>query len=104
MLKCELPELIATGESSSVEFKCDDIRPEQLAREVVALVNHRGGHALLGVGDDGSITGVQREDLERWVMDTVFARYTHLDPAVIRGGGSRRGETRRGSCGNAGSR
>lgn len=77
MLKSELLELIANGESSSLEFKRDDIRPEQLAREVVALVNHRGGRVLLGVDDDGSVVGIQREDLERWVMDTVFARYIH---------------------------
>lgn len=77
MLKAELLELIANGESSSLEFKRDDSRPEQLAREVVALVNHRGGQILLGVEDDGSIAGVRREDLERWVMDTVFARYVH---------------------------
>ena len=77
MLKSDLIQLIANGESSSVEFKRDDIRPEQLAREIVALVNHQGGQILLGVDDDGSIVGIQREDLERWVMDTVFARYVH---------------------------
>lgn len=77
MLKSELLELVANGESTLVEFKRDDVRPEQLAREVVALVNVRGGRILLGVEDDGSIPGIQREDLEHLVMDTVFARYVH---------------------------
>lgn len=77
MLKSELLELIANGESSYVEFKRDDVRPEQLAKEVVAMVNHRGGRILLGVDDDGSIVGIGRDDLERWVMDTVFARFVH---------------------------
>jgi ATP-dependent DNA helicase RecG len=29
---------------------------------------------LLGVEDDGAITGIRREHLEEWVMDTVFGR------------------------------
>ena len=77
MTKSELLELIANRESSGVEFKRDDLRPEQIAKEIVALANFRGGRLLLGVEDDGSISGVQRGDLERWVMDTVFRRYVH---------------------------
>jgi ATP-dependent DNA helicase RecG len=77
MLKSELLELVANGESSGVEFKRDDLRPEQLAKEIVALANFQGGRILLGVEDDGTITGVQRINLETWVMDTVFGRYVH---------------------------
>lgn len=77
MLRSELLELIANGESSFVEFKRDDVRPEQLAREIVALINHRGGQVLLGVEDDGTVAGLQRENVEEWVMDTVFGRYVH---------------------------
>ena len=43
MKRAELLELIAGGENSGVEFKRDDLRPEQLAREVVALANLQGG-------------------------------------------------------------
>lgn len=81
MTRADLLELIANGENSGVEFKRDDLRPEQLAKEVVALANFRGGRILLGVDDDGTITGIQREDLEHWVMDTVFGRYVH--PMII---------------------
>ena len=77
MLKSELLEIIANGENSGVEFKRDDLRPEQLAKEIVALVNFQGGKVLLGVEDDGTISGIQRADLETWVMDTVFGRYVH---------------------------
>ena len=77
MLKSELLEIIANGENSGVEFKRDDLRPEQLAKEIVALVNFQGGTLLLGVEDDGSISGIQRPELETWVMDTVFGRYVH---------------------------
>jgi ATP-dependent DNA helicase RecG len=77
MLKSELLEIIANGENSGVEFKRDDLRPEQLAKEIVALLNFQGGKLLLGVEDDGTISGIRRTDLETWVMDTVFGRYVH---------------------------
>lgn len=81
MLKTELYQLIANGENSGVEFKRDDVRPESLAKEVVALANFRGGHILLGVEDDGRISGLQRSSVQTWVMDTVFGRHVH--PAII---------------------
>lgn len=77
MKKAEVQELILNGENSRVEFKRDDIRPEQLAKEVVAMANLWGGHILLGVEDDGTITGINRSRLSEWVSDTVFGRYIH---------------------------
>lgn len=77
MNKHELLDLIARGENSGVEFKRDDCRPEQLAKEVVAMANAYGGHILLGVEDDGSISGIQRPKLEAWVMDSVFGAKVH---------------------------
>ncbi len=77
----QLLELIAIGENSAIEFKVDDLRPEQLAKEIVAFANFQGGYILLGVDDDGTIVGIKRKNLERWVMDTVFGRYVH--PAII---------------------
>ncbi|HZJ92757.1 MAG TPA: RNA-binding domain-containing protein [Thiopseudomonas sp.] len=76
MLKTELLEIIVNGENSGTEFKRDDIRPEQLAKEVVALANFQGGRILLGVEDDGKISGVQRSNLEEWVMN-VFQDKIH---------------------------
>ncbi len=73
----ELLALIRHGENSGVEFKRDDLRREQLAREVVAFANFQGGRILIGVEDDGTVSGIQRDDLEHWVMDTVFGRTVH---------------------------
>lgn len=82
MNRAELIELIGNGESSGVEFKRDDIRPEHLAKEMAALLNLEGGHILLGVEDNGGIAGLSREpkQVEEWVMEV--AR-THLRPAAI---------------------
>ena len=73
----ELFALIRHGENSGVEIKRDDLRREQLAREVVAFANFQGGRILIGVEDDGTVSGIQRDDLEHWVMDTVFGRTVH---------------------------
>ena len=82
MNKTDLIELIRNGESSGVEFKHSDVRPERLATEIAALLNLEGGHILLGVEDDGSVSGLTREPIkvEEWVMET--AR-THIRPATI---------------------
>lgn len=76
MLKAELLEIISYGENSGVEFKRDDIRPEQLAREAVALCNLQGGRIFLGVEDDGTISGLQRKNSQEWVLN-VFRDKVH---------------------------
>ena len=81
MLPSELRELIAGGEGAKVEFKRDDLRPEQLAREIVSFANMNGGTILVGVEDDGSVSGVQRPDWQQWLMDTVVSR--HVVPRVV---------------------
>jgi len=77
MIKTELLEIIANGENSGVEFKRDYIRPEHLAKEIVTMANLHGGKILIGVEDNDSISGIQRPDLETWIMDTVFRYYVH---------------------------
>lgn len=81
MLKNELLEIIRNGENSVVEFKRDDVRPQQLAKEIVAFANSYGGQLLLGVENDGTLSGIQRTNLEPWLMDTVCERFIH--PVLI---------------------
>lgn len=80
MLKSELFEIIANGENSGAEFKRDDIRSEQLAKEIVAFVNVQGGRIFLGVEDNGQITGLQRAETQEWVLN-VFRDKVH--PQII---------------------
>ena len=82
MNRSQLMELLLNGENSGLEFKRDDIQPEKLAGEIVALLNLEGGHILLGVENDATITGLTRDPLraEEWVMQ--IAR-DHVQPAVI---------------------
>ena len=62
--RTELLEIIANGENSGVEFKRDTLQNHELAKELVAFSNLDGGMVLLGVEDDGSISGPTRNRLE----------------------------------------
>ena len=81
MLKVDLLELINQGEGARLEFKRDDVRPENLAREIVAFANMNGGVVLLGVEDNGNVSGIRRENAQAWLMDTVIRRY--VEPQII---------------------
>jgi ATP-dependent DNA helicase RecG len=76
----ELLEIINNGENSGVEFKRDVLQNYELAKELVAFSNLNGGRVLLGVEDDGSISGVTRPDIEEWVMTTCRDK---IRPAII---------------------
>jgi len=69
MTRNELIEILANGENSGLEFKRDDLSTQDLAKERVAFSNLAGGIVLLGVEDDGSVTGLTRDNLEEWVMN-----------------------------------
>lgn len=82
MLRAVLADLLRHGENSGVEFKRDDLVPEKLAKEMAALLNLEGGHLLLGVEEDGTVSGLTREPrkVEEWVMEVARV---HLRPAII---------------------
>lgn len=78
--RTELLDIIANGENSGVEFKRDDLQNHALAKELVAFSNLEGGRVLLGVEDDGSVSGLTRHDLEEWVMTACRDK---IRPAII---------------------
>lgn len=55
-----LRRLIDGGETATIEFKSDrgPLSDNDLIEAVVCLANHRGGTLLLGVEDDGRVTGL----------------------------------------------
>lgn len=86
LTKADLLSLLATGENSAVEFKRDDLRPEQLAKELVAFGNFEGGQVLLGVEDNGEVSGLRytperdAAHVEEWVMTVCRV---HVQPGII---------------------
>ena len=60
MNRTDLAELLTNGEGSGVDFKRDDILPYQLAKVIASFLNLEGGHILLGVENDGTVSGLTR--------------------------------------------
>jgi type I restriction enzyme R subunit len=91
-------ELIKAGESKTLEFKSTlrwNLKEDQqddkgvthaVLKTIAAFLNTEGGDLLIGVADDGSIVGVERDQLE---SDDKFMR--HLAQVVRNGLGDRAG-------------
>ena len=78
MLQSKLLSLINQEEGAKLEFKQDGMRPETMAKEIVAFANMNGGIILVGVDEnDKNISGIQRKNFQEWLMDTVIGRYVH---------------------------
>jgi predicted HTH transcriptional regulator len=91
-------ELIKRGESKTLEFKStlrwslredrqdDKSVTHAVLKTIAAFLNTEGGDLLIGVADDGSIVGIEKDQLE---SDDKFMR--HLAQAVRNGLGDRAG-------------
>lgn len=65
METAELLSIIAMGEDSQHQFKANFTNVDKLAAEMVAFSNNLGGLILIGVNDDGSISGLDNADMAR---------------------------------------
>ncbi len=91
-------ELIKRGESKTLEFKStlrwnlkedrqdDKAVTHAVLKTIAAFLNTEGGDLLVGVADDGSIVGIERDQLD---TDDKFMR--HLAQVVRNGLGDRAG-------------
>ncbi len=64
-----IQQLIAQGENTQIEFKSAEVRPDAIAREISAFANTLGGTLLIGVEDDGSISGIKTPTLDEWIAN-----------------------------------
>ncbi|TNJ36070.1 ATP-binding protein [Prosthecochloris vibrioformis] len=78
----ELGKLIQRGESLLLEFKSDlkCLPDRELVAAVVSLVNTDGGELLLGVEDDGTVTGLHANHLNVSGIPSLIANKTN--PAI----------------------
>jgi predicted HTH transcriptional regulator len=70
-------KMIFEGEGVTLDFKKTITSCEKIARTMVSFANNKGGRLLIGVADDGTITGVKSEDEERYMITKaahLFAR------------------------------
>ncbi|MDR0724429.1 MAG: putative DNA binding domain-containing protein [Prevotellaceae bacterium] len=57
-----LYNLIAQGEHETLEFKYEINDPRKIARTLVAFANTKGGRLLVGIKDNGNITGISIDE------------------------------------------
>ena len=74
--------LLQQGENNAVEFKSAGVSVDGLAKEIVAFANTLGGSILIGVEDDGFISGVNNApQVEEWV--TNICRQNVIPPIQV---------------------
>ncbi len=65
MTEQELRDIVELGEDSHTQFKKNFSSPDAIAAEIGAFANSAGGRILVGVSDNGEITGLSGEDVSR---------------------------------------
>lgn len=61
----EILTILSQGEDSLNQFKKNITNSDSLAAEIVAFSNGQGGRLFIGVDDDGTVTGLSKEDIQR---------------------------------------
>ncbi len=75
----DLLRLIAIGENERVDFKKNITHPDKIARTLVSFANTRGGIILVGVQDNGTISGVDPEEEKHTLQ---LAAQFYCDPPL----------------------
>lgn len=75
-----IKKLIFEGEGVTLDFKKTITSCEKIARTMAAFANNKGGRLLIGVADDGTITGVKSEDEERYMITRAARLF--IKPAI----------------------
>lgn len=76
----DVEEFIKEGEGFRVEFKRRISSPEKISRTLISFANTKGGTILFGIGDDGSVVGVESEKSEVDLIETAGREF--CDPQI----------------------
>lgn len=61
--------LVAKGEGQRLEFKKKVNFPEKIVKELVAFANSNGGKLMVGIDDDGTISGTRNIEGEAFLLE-----------------------------------
>ena len=78
----ELLEIIARDEDSKHQLKANVTNSTSVAQEMVAFSNTLGGMIIIGVSNDGTISGLTREDMGRLSNLISNAASQHVKPPI----------------------
>ena len=65
METADLLEIAARGEDGKHQLKANVTNAQSLSEELVAFSNSSGGRIFIGISDDGTVSGLTREDIGR---------------------------------------
>lgn len=75
-----LEQLIAQGESSSIELKAGPPRPGELAQRLCGMANAQGGIIILGVNDNRKVVGVRNT---HQAVDVILRAARQIEPPLV---------------------
>lgn len=80
-------ELIEEGENLQTEFKHAKIPTEDAMEEIESMLNTKGGHLLVGVSDDGTVSGISNSDWDSadepsTRLQNLISEYIRPEPVV----------------------
>lgn len=79
----EIIDIIACGETSTVQFKRQVDSVKQLVEEIVAFANSKGGMLLLGIEDKtGEIGGLSYQQIQQYSHEIATAANDQIRPSV----------------------
>lgn len=79
--KFYIERLIAQGEHQSQDFKFSISDARKIARSISAFANTEGGHLLIGVKDNGVVSGVRNEE-DIYVVEEAAERYCRPEQRI----------------------
>ena len=68
-------QLVAQGESETIEFKRKVAHPDKIVKELVAFANTSGGYLFIGVDDDGTIPGLKFPEDDVFALNEAIKKY-----------------------------
>jgi predicted HTH transcriptional regulator len=80
----EIIKLASEGEGLRLEFKKKAAHPEKIVKEIIALANTEGGYLMIGVDDDGTVSGQRFIDEEIFVMDRAISQLIHPPLNIVK--------------------
>ena len=78
----EIYRLAASGEDSRLQFKVSVTRADSLAQDLVAFTNSGGGAILVGISDDGTVVGLNSEEVRALNQLLSSASSQHVEPPI----------------------
>lgn len=70
----DLKKLVSHGESVCLEFKRKAAYPDKIVRGMIAFANTKGGTLLVGVSDDGVLSGLKHPEEESHVIQQALGK------------------------------